>query len=159
MSEPITNEPEVKDPNAELRAFNDRLKEENAALRTRTLEADIRNIGLDPKIGLGVAVAELYQGDFSDGSVAAFAQEKFGHAGETAEPAPSMQEAQKAESIVEAQSLADRVLNTSSSIDVTPELDNIAAMDRKLGSPEATRDDAIAAVDAKRALFREQLGM
>jgi hypothetical protein len=60
---------------------------QNKTLRQRELGRSIADIGLDAKEGLGLAIAEAYKGDFSDGDVAAFAKDKYSHEFESGEPA------------------------------------------------------------------------
>lgn len=135
------------DANAQLRAFNERLKDENKALRGIAMRNGLREIGLNHEEGLGVAVLETYQGDeYTPEAIAAFAQEKYKYSPEKAPPSP--------ETVA-----ADRVSNVnqnSSSVEPKPQPDAAREAQEKMKDPEAGRDDARASINAKSQQFLQQ---
>jgi hypothetical protein len=104
---------------------------ENKNLRARELGRAITDIGLDAKVGLGLAIAEAYKGDFSDGDVAAFAKEKYTHEPVEGEPvAPAAETLETKEAVV--------ATVTESSTPVTPvtQVSEIEELDNALADPE-----------------------
>ena len=141
-------QPTEEPPNADLHAFNKRLKSENKELRSRILESDLAAIGLKSDEGLGKAIAKEYEGELTTEALATFARDEYGHDSGVTTQVPA-----------EVQSLdtLDTVLQTS--VPVTPVeppspgqevIDKIDAND-----PEATRQDAINSIRAKSTRFQE----
>lgn len=140
-------QPEQKDPNAELRAYNDRLKEENKKLRSAAMRAELREIGLTPDAGLGVAIVESYKGDITAEAIGAFAAEKYKYEPAQAPTPPSVEAGERLETL---QAIGEPV---------TPPqpLDAVQEAEGKLVDPEATRQDAITSATLKAQRLQQQI--
>ena len=128
------------DANAELRAYNERLKAENQKLRTTALRSSLTEIGLNPEEGLGVAVAESYSGDeFTPEALAAFAQEKYKYVSD--QVMPQNDPNQRVEGLQ----------NVSTPVEpkTEPTPGQQATQKVETNSPDATRDDARASINSK----------
>jgi hypothetical protein len=116
---------------------------ESAVLRKRMIGYELKDIGLDSEAGLGVAIAESYEGDFAEGSVAQFAVEKYKYEvpGATV-PVETVTEPQERLEALDAESSP-----------VTPEVpvDPQAQAEAAMNSPDGTRDDAVASLTHKLA--------
>ncbi len=146
---------EQKDPNAELRAHADRVEAENKALRTRVLHEDIRGIGLDPSTGLGKAVAQGYSGDFTEGSVATYAKEEYGH--EHKEEEPTQGEPEQLQQVEAQQAEVDKITQQGESAPTGGD-DRVAAAEAALrGDPaKVGSGDARKSLAAKLERFASQ---
>jgi hypothetical protein len=138
----VPTEPTPKpDANAELRAYNERLKAENQSLRATALRSALSEIGLSHEEGLGVAVAESYQGDeFTPEALAAFAQEKYKYVSDQTPANPN-----------DAQQRVEGLHNVSTPVEPRTEPTQGQQAQQKVdqNSPDATRDDARASINAK----------
>ncbi len=73
-----TQETENQGPQG-LRDAHERRGKALDVANARFMDIGLKAIGLDPDEGLGKAVAEGYDGDFTDEAIAAFAKEKYSH--------------------------------------------------------------------------------
>lgn len=138
-SNPVDEKP---DANAELRAYADRMKGENAALRQQVIQGHLSSIGLDTEKGLGKAIAKEYSGEFTAEAVTEYAKSEYGYEYETtAEPA--------AEQLQQQQDRVDAIQSESAPVTPTGLRDKIAQHDQTLAQPEATRADAQKALSDK----------
>jgi len=139
--ETTTATAEQTNPNAELRAYADSVKEENKKLRRQVLTTRLEDIGLSIDEGLGKAIAKEYDGNLDLADVAAYAKTEYGHQAEEPKVDPEV--------VNEAHERIETVM--SSSEPVTPEVepDKVAAADAKLADPEATRTDAVQSIEEK----------
>lgn len=141
-------EPAEEKANADLHAFNKRLKTENRELRGRILESDLAVIGLKPGEGLGKAIAKEYDGELTTEALATYARDEYGHDSGVTTQVP--QEVQSLE-------VLDQVLQTSVPVNpVEPPPAGQEVIDKMDDNdPEATRQDALASIKAKSARFQE----
>ena len=140
---------EAPKANPELRAHAERMEARAKSLEQRVMRAELEAIGLKDDEGLGLAITETYQGDFSDGDVARFAEEKYRHSGSQAPLPPSVTTAQRLEQVQAA----------SIPVEPTPESNPVEAAEARLVSEDATRQDAIASIRQKtRAITTQELG-
>lgn len=139
-------ETETPDANAELRAYADRLKEENKMLRAGAISGALKEIGLSADEGLGLAIAETFDGDITAENVANYAQEKYKHTAEDAPVPVAVTEGEKLETL------------DASSTPVTPPPERDAAREAtdKMHDPETGRDEAVASINAKMGQFQEE---
>ena len=151
-----TNIPEADDNSAikQMRGALERKDEtiaerdqQIAAMRSQLVGGHLQNIGLDPSTGLGKAIAKEYDGDVTAEAVAAFAMSEYGH--EPQAPQPVMQEPPVAQQQFDQQQQAAAFGSASGSIAPTTPEDVIGAHDQRLGSQEATRQDALNSLEAK----------
>lgn len=143
--QPVPDEPEaVQKTSADLRAYADRMKAENAQMRTQLLGTHLDAINLKPDTGLGLAIAEGYEGDISAEAVAKYAQDKYGHVVEETTPEPTAAVVQ-----ADAQEKVDGLVAGSTPVTPTTQLERIAQHDQILSQPEATRADAQTALTDK----------
>jgi len=119
-----------------------RKDEENAGMRTQLMNGHLTAIGLSADTGLGKAIAKGYEGDVSKDAVAEYAKSEYSYEQE-------VQENQQAAQMQETQQRADAFGSAAGSIQPSSQEDVIAALDQKLLSPDATRKDASAAIEAK----------
>jgi len=118
---------EDKGPREHMKA----VEAENKNLRARELGRAISDIGLDAKQGLGLAIAEAYKGDFSDGDVAEFAKDKYSHEHEEGEPA-----APAAEELETAEAKVSEVKESSEPVTPRVAATEIQELDAALADPE-----------------------
>ena len=139
---------ETPDPNtsAELRAYADRLKEENVSLRAGAIGGALREIGLKSDEGLGLAIAETFDGEITVENVATFAQEKYKHTAENAPVPAEVIEGEKLETLAAA----------STPVTPPPETDSAQEATDKMHDPTTGRDEAIDSLNAKMAQFQEE---
>ena len=140
--------------NAELRAFNETLKSENAALRSRVMSQDLKEIGLQPDAGLGLAIVESYEGRYEPGSVAEYARDKYQYSHEGGAPV----ESQAAQDVEQVQAQTDQLQATSVSAMPETQSDRLRAHDQRMADPEATRQDAQNALTDKLSAYRQATG-
>jgi len=140
-----TEEPK---PNADLHAYNKRLKTENKELRGRILETDLAVIGLNVGEGLGKAIAKEYDGELTTEALATYARDEYGHdSAVTTEVPAGVQSLEK----------LDQALQTSVPVTPVEPLPPGQEVIDKLddNDPEATRQDALRSIKAKSARFQE----
>ena len=143
------NEPDeetMKAANAEVRAYADRTKAENKTLREGALRTALSDIGLNYEEGLGVAIAETYDGEITAEALGAFAAEKYKHQAAQA-PVPA--------AVVTGEKLEG--LNAQSSpVTPPPEVDEAAIATGKMEDPESGIKEAQASVIAKSRQFNQE---
>lgn len=139
--------PANTDPNAELRAYNERLKEENRKFRTTLMEAHLQGLGLTAETGLGKAIAKEYEGEMTPEAVAEFAKSEYGHDSATAEASPP--------AVATAERIA-QVAAQSTPITPPPPADPVADAEEKVKAPDASRDDAVSALSVKMERFVQE---
>jgi hypothetical protein len=139
---------EKPDANAELRAYNKRLKAENRDFKARIMSGDLKAIGLDHEAGLGKAIAKEYDGEMTTEALAAYAKDEYGH--DSAVPLQVPQEVQAGDRLDQAMQGSTPVVPTEAPIAGQAEIDKIDAND-----PEATRQDALKSIRAKSGQFQE----
>lgn len=142
---------EKPDANAELRAYADRVKAENAALRQQVLQGHLSQIGLNVDQGLGKAIAKEYSGEITSDAVAEYAKSEYGY-----EPAAATDES-KAQQLDQAQQRVEQVQAESSPVTPTGLVDKIAEHDQTLAKPEASRADAQAAIADKLKYYLQEV--
>jgi hypothetical protein len=143
--QPVPDQPEdAKQTSGELRAYADRMKAENAAMRTQLLGTHLEAINLKPDTGLGKAITKDYSGEITAEAVARYAQDEYGHAIEESTPEPTAAVIQ-----ADAQDKVDGLVAGSTPVTPTTQLERIAQHDTILSQPEATRADAQAALSDK----------
>ena len=128
-------------PNAELRAYADRLKEENEKLFGEVIKTRLEAIGLSPAEGLGKAIAKEYEGEFDIDSVREYAKNEYGY--QMSEPTvdPKI--------VTEASKRLDNVIDTSHSLTPDSEPDPVEEAERRLIDKDATSKDAQGSLNAK----------
>lgn len=135
-----------KDANAELRAAYDRLKSENSTLRAAAMRAELREIGLSPDEGLGVAIVESYKGDITAEAIGQYAFEKYKHQAAQAPVPPAVETGER----------LDRLAAAGQPVTPPPTPDAIQEAEGRLVSEDATRGDAIASATLKAQRLQEQ---
>ncbi len=140
---------ESKETNADLHAYNKRLKNENKSLRKMEMDRQVVAIGLDPAEGLGKAVVNTFDGDVTEeGAVAGFAQSEYNHEAATA---PVPQAVAMGERVEQLQSISQPVeipVQPPPGQDVKDKLD--------ANDPTATRQDSIGSINTKAGEFMEK---
>ena len=136
----------MKAANAEVREYADRVSKENKSLREGALRTALTDIGLNYEEGLGVAVAESYDGEINAEALGAFAQEKYKYQAAQAPVPAAVVAGEKLES-----------LNAQSS-PVTPpvEEDEAAITTGKMHDPETGTKEAKASIIAKSRQFNTE---
>ena len=128
-------------PNAELRAYADRMKEERDAMYSEMMQFRLEALGLNPKEGLGKAIAKEYDGDISSDAIRTYLKDEYNY-----EPVePTVEETV----VTQAQERVESVMEASAPVTPEVEVDRTKEIDRNLGSPEATREDAVRAISEK----------
>ncbi len=140
-----TEQTEKPDANAELRAYADRIKEKSGTLEERVLKSDIDALGLSTDDGLGLAIAEAYDGDFTEGDIAKFAAEKYKYEAPTAPVPPEV--------ITEGQNRVGAVMDDSQPVTPDQPVDEVAQADAALVDPESGTAEAQHAINVKLASF------
>jgi hypothetical protein len=137
-----------KDANAELRAYNKRLKNELKEANRRNMAHDLAVHGLDIDRGLGKAVAKEYEGEISAEALGVYLRDEYGH-----EPGVATQVPEG----VQAGQRLEQALQTSVPVEPVapppPGQESINKMESN--DPEATRQDALNSIAAKSAQFKE----
>lgn len=142
MSDSTTVETtENSNPNAELRAYADGLKDENRELRRQVLTARLADIGLNIDAGLGKAIAKEYEGKLDPADVASYAKTEYGHEADEPKVDPKVVE--------EAQERIENVMSTSEAVTPEQEPDRATAADAKLAQEDATHTDAVHSIEEK----------
>jgi len=143
MSDEETTEP-VEENSAikQMRKAIDSEKAENADLRGKILATYLKDIDLEVGRGLGKAIAAGYDGELTTEAVSAFAKSEYDYE-MTVQQAPQAQEMQAA------QQRADTFGQASAPIQPVSGEDIIRGHDQRLGQPDATRQDAQNALEAK----------
>lgn len=141
---PIEDEP--KDANAELRAYAAGLKEENEILREGAIGGALAEIGLKATEGLGLAIAEGYDGVITTENVAAYAEEKYKHKAENAPVPPAVVTGERLETLDA----------SSSPVTPPPETDPAREATDKMHDPTTGRDEAVASINAKMGQFQRE---
>ena len=128
-------------PNAELRAYADRLKDEVEELRSEMLALRLDSIGLKTDTGLGKAIFKEYDGALDEASVSAYAKTEYGYEADEPKVDPAI--------VNEGTKRAEQIMGES--IPVTPEqkVDPMAEADKKLASEDATPRDAQMSIEQK----------
>lgn len=143
--------------NKAVRDYADSVKSENVTLRSGQTGMYLSSIGLDPEQGLGKAIAKEYDGTITQEAIAEYAAEEYGHsysADATPTPEPNVQ----AEAIAAATEQQAQIESVSAPVTPATSSDRLAQLDEKLADPEATPQDAQAAMTAKLAAYLEQQG-
>jgi hypothetical protein len=138
--EPTPTEPE-NSAIKEMREAMKRKDAEIAELRTGAVATHLLAIGLEPDKGLGKAIAAGYMGEVSPLAVAEFAKSEYSY------EAPV--ENAQAQQMQQAQQRVDGFGAASTSIAPATGEDIVRAHDQKLASPDASRQDALNALEAK----------
>lgn len=99
VDEQVTGEVPGTGPK-ELREAYDRMKRENAALRGQVMGTHLSNIGLDPEVGLGKAIAKEYSGELTVEALAEYARTEYGHEGTVQAAPPDVAAAQRVDSVM-----------------------------------------------------------
>jgi hypothetical protein len=115
--------------------------------RNEVLKMRVKEIGLSPDEGLGIAVLETFDGDPTPDGVKAFASERYKY------QVPASSEEVATRTAAPAGRI-DTVANSGGSIEPPPQVDPLVEADKKLADPEATRQDAINALTMKTARMR-----
>ncbi len=152
MSDTETTPP-VEDNSAikDMREAMKRKDAENADLRGQVLEQHLGAVGLEAGRGLGKAIAAGYDGDLTADAVAAYAKTEYDY-----EPVAQNVQAQEMQA---AQQRVDGFGQASAPMQPANAEDVIRSHDQKLGSQDATRQDAQNALEAKvqhYGVFKEQ---
>jgi len=135
-------------PNAELRAHTKRVEATNDQLRGRIMTSDLEAIGLVPGEGLGLAITETFKGELTEDAVATFARDKYSYDSGVTPQVP--------ESVAAGDRLETALQTSESTVPAEIPLPGQAAIDKMdANDPEATRQDAIASIQAKSALAAE----
>lgn len=134
--------------NPELKAYADRLKAENEQYRASAIEVGLRQIGLDPGVGLGIAVAESFKGVVTPEALAQHAAEKYKYD-------PDADENPATADVTSAQK-ADALHQQSQSVTPQPDPTPVEQSEQRMADPEATRKDARESITNKMNQFSEQ---
>lgn len=143
-----TNTLTEPNPNAELRAYADRLKDENAELRREVVSMRLESIGLNPKEGLGKAIAKEYDGEYSLEAVRGYAKEEYGYEPKEPSVEPSI--------VTDAQHRIDDLMAEGTSVTPQQETDPVEDAEAKLASDDATTADARTSMSTKLQAFMSQ---
>lgn len=140
----------------QLREWAERVARENTQLRTQLVDGQLREIGLDPETGLGKAIRKEFREPVTEGAVATYASEEYGYTFTPPPPAPAGEAEPEAEPSGRAAELRataegmDAVIGASSSAPEPVSLaDQLAAFNARAAAGQATREDAIATLNAK----------
>ena len=152
MSDTETTEP-VEDNSAikQMRKAIETKDAENAKLRGQVIEGHLGSIGLEAGRGLGKAIAAGFDGDLTPEAIAAYAKTEYDY-----EPVVENQQAQELQA---AQQRVDGFGQASAPMQPANAEDIIRSHDQKLGGQDATRRDAMNALEAKvqhYGVFKEQ---
>jgi len=140
--------PSEQDGPKGLRQKLSRVEKENRSLREQVMKSHLEALGLRQDIGLGKAIFKEYSGDFSLEAIRSYAADEYGHDSGTAPVEPP--EVAIAEKVAGMHAV-------STSVIPQPPTDQAAEAVAKMHDPEATRDDAVASLNAKVDQFgREQ---
>ncbi len=136
----------MKAANAEVKAWAERVGSENKQLREGAMRTALTDIGLNFEQGLGVAIADSYEGVITAEAVSAYALEKYKHQAAQAIVPPV---------VVAGEKLDD--LNALSS-PVTPpvKVDEAQEATDKMFDPEAGVDEARTSLAHKMAQFNQE---
>jgi len=126
----------------QMREAMGRKDDEIAGMRSQLVAGHLKGIGLQADVGLGKAIAQGYEGDISAEAIAAYAKSEYSHE-------PVVQENTQAAQMQQTQQRVDQFGSASGSIQPTSQEDLIAAHNERMRSPEATRKDANASIEAK----------
>ncbi len=113
-----------------------------AVYRADAIATHLGSIGLEVGKGLGKAIAQNYDGDTTAEAIAAFAKSEYEH-----EYVP--QQAPQAQEMQAAQQRADTFGQASAPMQPVSGEDIIRGHDQRLANPDATRQDAQNALEAK----------
>lgn len=152
---------QTQNPNAELKAFADRLKTENLELRSMITAQSLDKLGLDPSTGIGKAIVKdlSREKDFqwAPDAIAKYAKEEYGF--EAAAPEPAPEATSKQEEVTTGIQQAEAALGVSTSQEVTPQQERISALQSAMLNREndktTARDLATQSLVAKADLIRE----
>jgi hypothetical protein len=110
--EDTTEEPKVEEASGpkQLRDALKREQERNKELRTLVMAGAYADLGLDPEVGLGKAIAKEYKGDASTEALAEYAQAEYGYT------KPVGQEHPQGATIVQEQARLDAISVAAESI-------------------------------------------
>ncbi len=136
----------MKAANAEVREYADRVSKENKSLREGALRTALSDIGLNYEEGLGVAIAESYEGEITAEALGTFAAEKYKHQAAQA-PVPA--------AVVTGEKL-EGLTAQSSPVDPPVQQDEPAIITAKMHDPESGREEAQASVRAKMTQFNQE---
>ena len=143
MPEEETTEP-VED-NSAIKEMREAMKRKDATIadqRTMLIGQNLESIGLETGRGLGKAIAAGYDGDdLSTEAIAAFAKTEYDY-----EPVVENQQAQQMQA---AQQRVEGFGQASAPMQPANAEDVIRSHDQKLGGQDATRRDAMNALEAK----------
>lgn len=129
-----------------LREERNAAKAEATAMRNELIQERLGKMGLSADEGLGVAIAESFDGVPTLDNLRAHAAEKYKYQTEPAVPAEAVNEpAQRIEGVVEG----------STPVTPTPAVDPVAAADTRLAEADASRADAQASISEKMSRYRE----
>lgn len=137
VTEPVEENSAIK----EMRKAIEREKADNAVLRGQVIESHLGAIGLEAGRGLGKAIAAGYEGDLTPDAIAAYAKAEYDY-----EPVVENQQAQQ---IQAAQQRVDGFGQASAPMQPANSEDVIRSHDQRLGEQDATRRDAMNALEAK----------
>lgn len=142
MSDTETTPP-VEDNSAikDMREAMKRKDAENADLRGQVLDQHLGAVGLESGRGLGKAIAAGYDGELTADAVAAYAKSEYDY-----EPVAQNVQAQEMQA---AQQRVDGFGQASAPMQPATAEDVIRSHDQKLGGQDATRRDAMNALEAK----------
>ncbi len=136
----------MKIANAEVREYADRVSKENKGLREGAMRTALTDIGLNFDEGLGVAIADSYDGVITAEAVSAYALEKYKHQAAQA-PVPAV--------VVAGEKIDD--LNALST-PVTPpvKIDEAKEATDKMLDPETGVEEARRSLAYKMAQFNQE---
>ncbi|GAG27024.1 unnamed protein product [marine sediment metagenome] len=126
MADETTETSEVEEPKAEQsgpKGLRDKLAQveaENARLRAGAMTSAFKDIGLDPEMGLGKAIAKEYKGETSLEALTAYAKDEYGHV------APADPTHPQAQTIVQEQQRLDQAAVGSGSVVAPSQSDELA---------------------------------
>ena len=140
-----TEATEPVEDNSAIKEMREAMKRKDATIaeqRSQLVGQNLESIGLEAARGLGKAIAAGYEGeDLSATAIAAFAKAEYDY-----EPVVQNQQAQE---IQAAQQRVDGFGQASASMQPANAEDVIRSHDQKLGGQDATRRDAMNALEAK----------
>ncbi len=146
---PPTGRP-VEPDNQEWRDYTKGVEAERDVLRTQMIEIRIQQIGLQPGVGVGVAITEGYKGPTDLQSIATYAATKYQHQVQIPQGTP-------AGDLAAAQAPAQAIAQFSAPVTPDSPAERAMAHDAKLASPDATRQDAVNSLTDKAAAIRSQM--
>lgn len=143
----LTEEEARKLANDQLREYADRTKARASGLETRVMKSELASMGLTPDEGLGLAIAEGYDGTFEEGDIVRFATEKYKY-----EPPEVVVPPVTVET---ARDRVDEVMAAGAEVTPPEPVDEVVEADAKLVEEDATRQDAQRSLSHKLNRYKE----